>query len=101
MSDPKAAQEALLNYTQADMDGIMVLTSRQAIHEVCDEVDRLRAVNAAMVAFIEKVPARIMHINEAFEMQKTGMQRAMFQEWLTGFKHEADAMIAARGDVER
>ena len=32
------ALEALLNYQQADIDGVMVLTSRQAIHEVSDYV---------------------------------------------------------------
>lgn len=30
------AIEALLAYQQADMEGVMVLTSRQAIHEVAD-----------------------------------------------------------------
>jgi hypothetical protein len=51
MSDTTAAQQALLNYTQADRDGVMVFASRQAIHEVCDELDRLRAVNAALLDF--------------------------------------------------
>lgn len=37
------AIEALLAYQQADMEGVMVLTSRQAIHEVADEIARLRA----------------------------------------------------------
>ena len=32
------ALAALLDYKQADMDGIMVETSRQAIHEVADAV---------------------------------------------------------------
>ena len=32
----QGAIDALLNYQQADMDGIMVLVSRQAIHEVAD-----------------------------------------------------------------
>ena len=36
------AIEALLAYRQADMEGVMVLTSRQAIHEVADELKRLR-----------------------------------------------------------
>jgi hypothetical protein len=36
------AIEALLAYQQADMEGVMVLTSRQAIHEVADELRRLR-----------------------------------------------------------
>ena len=37
------AHEALMNYQQADMDGIMVTVSRQAIHEVDDEITRLRS----------------------------------------------------------
>jgi len=36
------AIEALLAYQQADMEGVMVLTSRQAIHEVADEIKKLR-----------------------------------------------------------
>ena len=37
------AIEALLSYQQADMEGVMVLTSRQAIHEVADELKRVRS----------------------------------------------------------
>jgi len=37
------AHLALLNYSQADEDGVMVLVSRQAIHEVSAEITRLRA----------------------------------------------------------
>jgi hypothetical protein len=36
------ALQALLSYQQADEDGVMVLTSRQAIHEVADHLERLR-----------------------------------------------------------
>lgn len=43
--DRSGAHEALMNYQQADMDGIMVLVSRQAIHEVDEE---LRALSAAL-----------------------------------------------------
>ena len=39
----EAAWHALMNYQQADEDGIMVLVSRQAIHECRDERDALRA----------------------------------------------------------
>jgi hypothetical protein len=35
------ALKALLAYQQADEDGVMVLTSRQAIHEVAKRYDRL------------------------------------------------------------
>lgn len=36
------ALQALLAYQQADEDGVMVLTSRQAIHEVADSYETLR-----------------------------------------------------------
>jgi hypothetical protein len=53
MTDTKhtidGALKALLNYSQADQDGVMVLVSRQAIHEVSDEIARLRADNAALL----------------------------------------------------
>lgn len=39
----EAAWYALMNYQQADEEGIMVLVSRQAIHECKDERDALRA----------------------------------------------------------
>lgn len=35
------AVKALLNYRQADEEGIMVLTSRQAIHEVAARIEQL------------------------------------------------------------
>lgn len=38
------AIEALLAYQQADDDGVMVMTSRQAIHEVADQISSLRNV---------------------------------------------------------
>lgn len=37
------AVKALLNYQQADEDGVMVLTSRQAIHEVVARIEQLEA----------------------------------------------------------
>ena len=36
------AMQALLAYQQADEDGVMVLTSRQAIHEVAEQFSGLR-----------------------------------------------------------
>ena len=35
-SVPRKAVASLLNYQQADQEGIMVLAPRQAIHEVCE-----------------------------------------------------------------
>lgn len=42
------AREALLNYQQADQDGILVITSRQAIHEVDDALTALEAERDAL-----------------------------------------------------
>lgn len=55
MTNPDTdAVEALLNYEQADMDGVIVKASRQAIHEV---VDRLRQAEAK----VEKAAAQFEH----------------------------------------
>lgn len=45
MTEQTPAMHALLQYQQADMDGITVTTSRQAIHEVEDEYKVLQAEN--------------------------------------------------------
>ena len=50
MDNLKPAITALLDYSQADMDGVYVKTSRQAIHEVVDGVDKLRARIAELEA---------------------------------------------------
>lgn len=41
---PDAAIEALMNYSQADEDGVMVYASRQAIHEVVGYIEALSAI---------------------------------------------------------
>jgi hypothetical protein len=63
------AIEALLSYQQADMEGVMVLTSRQAIHEVADELKRLRGAaqattgpREALDALADKVCAKIAQL---------------------------------------
>ena len=38
------ALDALLNYQQADTDGLMVLVSRQAVHEVADAINQMRGM---------------------------------------------------------
>ena len=38
--------EIILNYQQADQDGVMVLVSRQAIHQASDEIKHLRSLDA-------------------------------------------------------
>jgi hypothetical protein len=40
-----AAHEALLRYSPLDMEGIDCCASRQAVHEVSDELDTLKAEN--------------------------------------------------------
>lgn len=49
-----AANHALLNYRQADNEGIMVEVSRQAIHMVDDEIKQLRAERDALKAKLEE-----------------------------------------------
>jgi len=58
---PLSALTALLQYQQADEDGVMVLASRQAIHEVSDYITSLQAENAALV---EAVETAFNHIDE-------------------------------------
>lgn len=53
IKDGGAALNALLAYHQADMDGIIVTTSRQAIHEVADELTALRAVNSELAGALD------------------------------------------------
>ena len=54
-----AANHALLNYRQADNEGIMVEVSRQAIHMVDDEIKQLRACFAALEAEIADLRAKL------------------------------------------
>jgi hypothetical protein len=58
------AVRALLQYEQADFDGIIVKASRQAIHEVVDalsardaEIERLKAAGDAMETILEVIEA--------------------------------------------
>lgn len=60
--DYKKALDALLNYQQADMDGTMVLTSRQAIHEIANyalqlaqEAEQLRKERDELARAIIKI----------------------------------------------
>lgn len=43
----RPALNALLAYQQADEDGVMVLASRQAIHEVADDLGRYEQLKAS------------------------------------------------------
>lgn len=59
------AIEALLNYSQADADGIMVVTSRQAIHEV---VDHARATHSAGHLLVNKLEACSSSMTKAYAL---------------------------------
>ena len=63
MTDISAAREALMNYQQADMDGIMVLASRQAIHEVTGHIDALEASNKALTEALRLADAELAAAN--------------------------------------
>ena len=52
----EVAIEALLSYQQADRDGVMVTTSRQAIHEVVDALRALKEGAAPLWQPIETAP---------------------------------------------
>lgn len=77
MDDKSPAHEALLQYQQADQDGIMVLVSRQAIHEVSDEIERLRdALQTMKGAFDTPIARRSIHsdfANEARAMARVAL----------------------------
>lgn len=47
------ALEAILNYQQADMDGIIVTTSRQAIHEVAESYETIHDLLIRCLPYIE------------------------------------------------
>lgn len=48
------ALEALLDYVRLDHDGVVVEVSRQAIHEVAAEIERLEARNARLLAALKE-----------------------------------------------
>lgn len=71
---PNLAESALLNYQQADEDGVMVLVSRQAIHETLDaladaraEVSRLTGALAAETERAESAEGRMRRRVEQVE----------------------------------
>lgn len=57
MSEEYTALDALLDYGQADMEGIIVTTSRQAIHEVAAELTALRTSNQELREALEPFAA--------------------------------------------
>ena len=53
------ALEALLDYRQLDAAGVVVEASRQAIHEVAAEIERLEARNARLLEALKRLLANI------------------------------------------
>jgi hypothetical protein len=78
------AVKALLAYQQADQDGVMVLTSRQAIHEVVDGYEKLRRT-------LEQHAVRSMGPRSPF--WQCSYCQAMSQT-PTAFKHKPECIMA-------
>ena len=80
------ALKALMDYEQADEDGIMALASRQAIHEVYDDIKCLTAENANLSQRLERY-IEIAHVtgNEACAL-KAEIDRLKGE--LEGFKNQ-------------
>lgn len=78
------ALKALLSYQQADEDGVMVLASRQAIHEVADHLEKLRRT-------LESRSVRLMGPRSPF--WQCEYCQALSQTPL-GFKHKPECLMA-------
>ncbi|WP_417816569.1 hypothetical protein [Tritonibacter scottomollicae] len=82
------AWEALMNYQQADMDGIMVLASRQAIHECKDDLDALAAERDTLSKRSEDIAEKYSQladkyakaVDEVIELKKQLAPRQSVQE---------------------
>lgn len=95
------AVTALLNYSQADEDGVMVLASRQAIHVVVDE---LKAAEAER----DRLAERVKRLEEALRLALKAANLALFvirkqnvmpnSSWEGGFE---DDLRRARAELER
>lgn len=59
---PSAANRALMDYRQADMDGVMVTVSRQAIHECNDEIADLKAENACLASYAKRASDALLKV---------------------------------------
>jgi uncharacterized protein YigA (DUF484 family) len=68
MSEQSPAVTALLSYSQADMDGIIVTVSRQAIHEVVDELTALRTRAETAEARVGELEAALMRHADQHDM---------------------------------
>lgn len=87
------ALTALLDYRQADMDGIMVL-SRQDIHEIVGDIDRLRSINTELLEALEPF---------AFIAKIAGKKPDDLKSEMVALKHcrrARTAIAKARGESE-
>ena len=64
----KEASNALLNYRQADSDGIMVLTSREAIHVVLNEYMKLATESEQLRKERDELAAYIRQKHDVLEV---------------------------------
>lgn len=104
MSDK--ALEALLNYQQADEDGVMVLASRQAIHEVAARLAEADALirGYGTAGFLERCELWCSKTPPSAASQPNAMsdaafQRAMREAWqmIDPFRPSGDPGSYARG----
>lgn len=100
------AVKALLNYRQADEEGIMVLTSRQAIHEVAARIEQLEAALREHACRCEQRCVDVWEdVREHVEPTKADCRfhrarAALWREGMTDIVERPHAMIDANyGDV--
>ena len=85
------AMKALLAYQQADEDGVMVMTSRQAIHEVAERYETLRRT-------LEQHAVRLMGPRSQF--WQCSYCQALSQTPIA-FKHKPECIMSAAPPVEQ
>ena len=74
------ALEALLDYRQLDAAGVVVEASRQAIHEVAAEIERLEAESKALLAranLFEELHTNLTMTNERLEARNARLLAAL------------------------
>ena len=78
------ALKALLAYQQCDEDGVMCKTSRQAVHEVADEVERLTRENADLRSAVDSRD-RALGFVDVDELAMPSVQPSVWQlPWTPG-----------------
>lgn len=76
--------EALLNYQQADEEGVMVLVSRQAIHECADLYEALRAEKPRVKKLVWE--ASVLNYDDRQE-DGSYLQKPSGEHWEANPKH--------------